>query len=73
MPCTFTGPKIFWAGPVQKFNYILCQSQTFCARQKDDLHSVKLFFCASTKGFGEALDAVKFLSWLKKFGPEQKI
>ena len=26
----------------QKFIYILCQSQTFCARQKDDLHSVKL-------------------------------
>ena len=30
--------------PAQKFIYILCQSQTFCARQKDDLHSVKLFF-----------------------------
>ena len=29
----------------QKFIYILRQSQTFCARQKDDLHSVKLVFC----------------------------
>jgi hypothetical protein len=28
----------------QKFIYILCQSQTFCARQKDDLHLVKLVF-----------------------------
>ena len=28
----------------QKFIYILCQSQTFCARKKDDLHSVKLVF-----------------------------
>ena len=73
MPCTFTGPKIFWAGPVQKFNYILCQSQTFCARQKDDLHSVKLFFCAGTKVFEEALNAVKCLVWLKKFGLAQSI
>ena len=30
--------------PDQKFIYILWQSQTFCARQKDDLHSVKLVF-----------------------------
>ena len=57
----------------QKFIFILWQSQTFCARQKDDLHSVKLFFCAGTKGFEEALNAVKFLGWLKKFGPAQNI
>ena len=54
MPCTFTGPKIFWAGPVQKFNYILCQSQTFCARQKDDLHSVKMVFVPAQIFFEEA-------------------
>ena len=30
--------------PNQKFIYILWQSQTFFARQKDDLHSVKFFF-----------------------------
>jgi hypothetical protein len=30
--------------PDQKFIYILWQSQTFCARQKDDLHSGKLVF-----------------------------
>ena len=40
--------------PNQKFIYILWQSQTFCARQKDDLHSIKLVF-------EEALNAVKFL------------
>jgi len=51
----------------------LWQSQTFCARQKDDLHSVKLVFCAGTKVFEEALNAVKFLGWLKKFGPAQNI
>jgi hypothetical protein len=57
----------------QKFIYILWQSQTFCARQKDDLHSVKLFFSAGTKVLEEALNAVKCLGWLKKFGPAQNI
>ena len=33
----------------QKFIYILCQSQTFCARPKDDLHSVKLVFVLAQK------------------------
>jgi hypothetical protein len=33
----------------QKFIYKLCQSQTFCARQKDDLHSVKLVFVMAQK------------------------
>ena len=71
----FTGPKMFWAGPNflcqnKKSIYILWQSQTFCARQKDDLHSVKL---ASTKVFEEALNAAKFLGWLKIFGPAKNI
>ena len=35
--------------PDQKSIYILCQSQTFCARQKDDLHSVKLVFVMAQK------------------------
>ena len=52
--------------PDQKFIYILWQSQTFCASQKDDLHSVKLVFVP-------ALNAVKFLGWLKIFGPAQNI
>ena len=71
MPCPFKVPKCF--GLVQIFcvrpkiylnivpvTNILCQSQTFCARQKDDLHSV-IFFCVGTKVFEEALNAVKFL------------
>jgi hypothetical protein len=37
-------------------------SNFFCARQKDDSHSVKL-----------VLNSVKFLGWLKKFGPAQNI
>ena len=53
--------------PDQEFLYILWQSQRFHARQKDDLHSVKLFV------FEEALNAVKFLGWPKKFGPAQNV
>jgi hypothetical protein len=54
MPCPFTGPKMFWAGPNfflpdQRFIYIAWQSQTFCARQKDNLHSVKLVFVQAQK------------------------
>ena len=63
--------------------------QIFCARPKIHLHIVevtnilcqtkvwfaltKIGFCAGTKGFVEALNAVKFLGWLKKFGPAQNI
>ena len=49
MPCPFTGPKMFWAGP------------KFFARQKDALQFSKIGFCAGTKVFEEALNAVKFL------------
>ena len=48
----------------QKSIYILCQSQTFCARQIDDLHSD---LCDVTKVFEDALYAVKF------FGLAQKV
>ena len=45
---------LFWSKffvPDQKFIYILWQSQIFCARQKDDLHSVKLVFVPAQKVF----------------------
>ena len=51
--------------PDQKLIYKLWQSQTFCAG--------KIGFSAGTKVFEEALNAVKFLGWLKKFGPAQNI
>ena len=35
--------------PDQKFIYILWHSQTFCARQKDDLHSAQLVFAMAQK------------------------
>ena len=63
--------------------------QIFCARPKDYLHIVavtntlcqterwfafsKIGFCVGTKVFEEALSAVKFLGWLKKFGAAQNI
>ena len=34
---------------------------------------IKVVFCAGTKVFEEALNAAKFLGWLKKFGPAQNI
>ena len=53
--------------PAQKFIYILCQSQTFCARQKKWFAFSKIGFCAGTKVFEEALNAVKFLDRHKTF------
>ena len=49
MPCPFTGPKMFWAGPNvlgwtkffvpdQKFIYILWQSHKFCASKKNQFY-----------------------------------
>ena len=63
MPCPFTGPKIFLAGPNVLCHtkiYILCQTKRWFAFSK-------IGFCASTKAFKEALNAVKFLGWLKIF------
>ena len=71
MPCPFTGPKMFRAGP----NF-LCQTKnlfTCCARQKDDLHPVKLVFVPVQKFVKRPLNAIKFLGWLKKFGLAQNI
>ena len=50
----------------QKFIYILCQTKRWFS-------FIKINFCARTKGFEEALIAVKFLGWLKKFGPAQNV
>jgi len=71
MPCPFTGSKMFWTGPFffvpdQKSIYILWQPQIFCAGQEDDLHSVKLVFCAGTKVFKDGLNAVKVFGLAKK-------
>ena len=49
--------------PVTK---ILCQKKRLFAFSR-------IGFCAGTKFFEEALNAIKFLDWLKKFGPAQNI
>ena len=77
MPCPFTGPKMFRAFPnfcfrpkiylhIVAVTNILCQTKTL-------FEFSKIGFCASTKVFEEALYAVKFLGWLKKFGMTQNI
>ena len=77
VPCPFRGLKMFWAGP----NF-LCWTKnlfTYCGSHKHFVPDKKMFafsiigFCAGTKGFEEALNAVKFLGWLNKFGPAQNI
>ena len=77
MPCPFTGPKMVWAGP----NF-LCQTKnlfTYCGSHKLFVPDKKMisiqynWFCLGTKVFEEALNAVKFLGCLKKFGPAQNI
>ena len=45
---------------------ILCQTKRWFAFSK-------IGFCAGTKVFEEALNEVKFLDWLKTFGPAQNI
>ena len=57
----------------QTFIYVFWQSQIFCDRQKDDLHSVKLVFVPAQKFSKRILNAVKFFGWLKVFGQAQNI
>ena len=70
MPCPFTGPKMFWAGPsffvpYQKSIFIVAVANILCQTKWWFAFS-KIGFCAGLKVFEET---VKFLSWLKKFGP----
>ena len=77
-PDPSTGPKLFWVGPkcfgqIRKNIYNLCQSQTFCATPKDDFHSINLVSVPAQKFLKRPLNTIKFLDWLKKFGPAQNI
>ena len=51
---------------IEAVTNILCQSKRWFAFNK-------IGFCVGTKVFEEALNAVKFLGWLKIFGPAQNI
>ena len=84
MPCPFTGPKMFWAGPKFLFHtknlFIYCGSHKHFASNKKMIAFSKIVFCASTKFFGLAKKPIslnanvnKFLVLHKKFGPAQNI
>ena len=47
MPCPFTDPKIFCARP-KIYLHNVAVTNIF-GRQKDDLHSLKLFFVSTQK------------------------
>ena len=71
VPKCFGLVQIFCASPniylhIVAVTNILCQTKRWFAFRK-------IGFCAGTKVFEEALNAVKFLGWLKKFGPAQNI
>ena len=76
MPWPLPGSKLFWAGP-----YVLCLTKnlsTYCGSHKHFVPDKrfafsKIGFCAGTKVFEEALNAVKVFGWLKKFGLAQNI
>ena len=77
MSCLFTGPKMFCAG-----SNLFCKTKnlfTYCGSHKHFVPDIKMFAfskigsCLGTKVFEEALIAVKFLGWLKIFGPAQNI
>ena len=63
--------QIFWASP-KIYLHIVPVTNSLCQTKRWFAFS-KIGFCAATKVFEEALNAVKFLGWLKKFGPAQNI
>ena len=71
VPKCFGQVQIFCARPKSYLNIvtvtnILCQTKRWFAFSK-------IVFCVGTKVFEEALNAVKFRGWLKKFGMAQNI
>ena len=77
MPCPFTGPKMFCAGPnflSQLKNLIgfSASSKTFMPAQKTILFNTNHLF-VWYKMFVTATIRKKILVWHKKFGPAQNI
>ena len=62
----FVPVQIFCVGPKIYLHIVLCHTKRWFAFSK-------IVFCSGTKVFEEALSAVKFLGWFKKFGPAQNI
>ena len=63
--------QIFYATP-KIYLHIVAVTNILCQPKKGFAFNI-IGFCASTKVFGEALNAVKFFGWVKKFGPAQNI
>ena len=75
MPCPFTGPKMLCASPnffsqPKNLTAFSASSKTFVLVQKPILQNAK-HLLSGTTCLWLALNAVKFLGWLKKFGPAQ--
>ena len=71
VPKCFGLVQIFCARP-KIYSHIVAVTNILC-RTKRWFAFSKIGFCAGTKVFEEALSAVEFLGWLKKFGPAQNI
>ena len=69
MACPFTGRKMFCMGP----NFLSQPKnlRAFSVSSKTCIQ--KNWFLSQPKFFEGALNAVKFLGWLKKLGPAQNI
>ena len=65
MPCSFTGPKIFW--PDQKIHLHIVAVTNILCHTKGLFAFSKISFLAGTKVFEEALNAAQFLDWKKTF------
>ena len=66
MPRPSTGPKLFWAGPkrfLDQTENSYSSLKLFQPRQKMiSIKQIRIFY---RKVFEEALNAIKFLDWLK--------
>ena len=74
LPCPFTGPKMFCAGPnflSQPKNLVPLQKLLY--RHKKQFCWMQIIFLSGTKCLWLAQYVNKFLGWLKKFGPAQNI
>ena len=65
------GPTQMWTNP-KFYSHIVAVKNILCLTKRRFVFS-KIGFCAGTKVFEGALNAVKFLGWLKKIGPTQNI
>ena len=71
MPCPFTGPKMFCAGPKLRLHFVSLQK--LLCRHKKQFYWMQIIFLSGTKCLWLPQYVSKFLVWHKKFGPAQNI